>query len=99
MRMSPTKEVARAMESTGSFRHLAFFEELGRMDETDPHWRSVSAGLVVMRLIDEWIKAGPEAVHADSWSITAIRDAISLVPETAPLRRILSAMVDCITST
>jgi tetratricopeptide (TPR) repeat protein len=50
-----------------------------------------------MRLIDEWIQTS-EAAHADSWSVTAVRDAIALVPETTPLRRILSAIVDCMTS-
>lgn len=86
------------MESTNGMRHLAFFEELGKMDESDPNWRSVSAGLVVMRLIDEWISVGTNAVRTDSWGVSAVRDAISDIPETTPLRRILSAIVDCIVS-
>ena len=65
------------MESTGGFRHLAFFEELGKMDESDPNWRSVSAGLVVMRLVDEWIAVGADAVRTDSWGVSAVRDAIA----------------------
>jgi tetratricopeptide (TPR) repeat protein len=86
------------MESTGSFRHLAFFEELSRLDETDPNWRSVSAGLVVMRLIDEWVTVGTHAVCPDSWSVGAVREAIAQICEATPLRRILSAIVDCIVS-
>src|SRR5262249_10965102 len=86
------------MESTSCFRHLAFFEELSKMDETDPHWRSVSAGLVVMRLVDEWIMTGCDAVRLDAWGVTAVREAIAAVPETTPLRGILTAIVDCIVS-
>ena len=50
-------------------RHLAFFEELGKMDETDRSWRAVSAGLVVMRLVDQWIADGPSASRVDSWAV------------------------------
>ena len=82
------------MESSGNLRHLAFFEELAKIDESDPHWRSVSAGLVVMRLVDEWITVGADALREDSWSLSAVREAISDVPETTPLRRILLAIVD-----
>ena len=42
------------------------------MDESDANWRAVSAGLVVMRLIDEWIAVGADAVRADSWSVSAV---------------------------
>ena len=45
------------MESEGMLRHLVFFEELGKMDERDAGWRAVSAGLVTMRLVDQWIAA------------------------------------------
>ena len=58
--ISPARR-SRAMESSGGLRHLAFFEELGEVDESDPNWRSVSAGLVVMRLVDEWITVGTDA--------------------------------------
>jgi hypothetical protein len=81
-----------------SLRHLAFFEELSKMDETDPHWRTVSAGLVVMRLVDEWITIGSDAVCSDAWGVSAVREALDEVPETTPLRRILTAIVDCIVS-
>lgn len=86
------------MESTSSFRHLAFFEELAKLEQGDSSWRLVSAGLVVMRLVDEWIVVGTDAVRSDSWGVSAVRDAIADVPETTPLRRILTAIVDCIVS-
>lgn len=84
------------MESTNGIRHLAFFEELGKMDESDQNWRAVSAGLVVMRLVDEWITVGTDTVRTDSWGVSAVRDAIAEIPESNPLRRMLAAIVDCV---
>jgi tetratricopeptide (TPR) repeat protein len=94
---SPTRR-SRAMESMSSLRHLAFFEELAKLDERDQGWRSVSAGLVVMRLIDQWTTIGTDAVRSDAWGVTAVREAISELPDTTPLRRILSAIVECLVS-
>lgn len=86
------------MESEGVLRHLAFFEELGKMDENDAHWRSVSAGLVVMRLMDNWIEQDPTAPRIDSWGVSAVREAIAEIQDTTPLRRMLSGIVDVIVS-
>jgi len=85
------------MESDGMLRHLAYFEELAKLDESDPGWRSVSAGLVTMRLVDRWL-AGEYRGPSHSWAVSAVREAIGDVPETTPLRRILSAIVDTMTS-
>jgi tetratricopeptide (TPR) repeat protein len=81
-------------ESDGMLRHLAFFEELAKLDESDPSWRSVSAGLVAMRLVDSWLAGNRTA--AESWAVNAVREAIEEVPETTPVRRILSTIVDTI---
>jgi tetratricopeptide (TPR) repeat protein len=86
------------MESEGMLRHLAFFEELGRMDENDASWRSVSAGLVVMRLVDNWIEDGATPSRVDAWGVSAVREAIAEVAETTPLRRILNGIVDIVVS-
>jgi tetratricopeptide (TPR) repeat protein len=80
-------------ESDGVLRHLAFFEELGKMDEGDAGWRAVSAGLVTMRLVDRWIAAGSTA-RLDSWSVSAVREAIAQVTDMTPTRRILTSVVD-----
>ncbi|HXT18951.1 MAG TPA: hypothetical protein VN706_25215 [Gemmatimonadaceae bacterium] len=86
------------MDSDGVLRHLAFFEELGRMEETDAGWRSVSAGLVVMRLVDSWIADGPTASRVDSWGVSAVREAIAQIAETTPIKRILTSVVDVMVS-
>jgi hypothetical protein len=81
------------MESDGGLRHLAFFEELGKMDDSDASWRAVSAGLVTMRLVDRWIAVGSTS-RLDSWSVSAAREAIALVSDGTPIRRILTSVVD-----
>jgi len=81
------------MESDGMLRHLAFFEELGEMDESEAGWRAVRAGLVTMRLVDRWIAAGSTA-QLDAWSVSAVREAIAQVENTTPIRRILTSVVD-----
>jgi len=80
------------MKTDGMLRHLAFFEELGSMDESDASWRAVSAGLVVMRLVDRWMSDGARGLTVHS--VSAVRAAIDEMPETTPVRRILSAVVD-----
>ena len=81
------------MDSDGGLRHLAFFEELGRMDDSDASWRAVSAGLVTMRLVDRWIAVGSTS-RLDSWSVSAAREAIAQVSDATPIRRILTSVVD-----
>jgi hypothetical protein len=73
-------------------RHVAFFEELGKLDESNSEWRSVAAGLVVMRLVDRWIQDG--VVATDGWGGHAAREAIAEIPATTPLQRILASIVD-----
>ncbi len=79
-------------------RHLAFFEELGKMDESDSGWRAVSAGLVVMRFVDQWIEDGPSKSRIDTWTVGAVREAIAQVADTTPIRRILTSIVDAMVS-
>lgn len=82
------------MEADGMLRHLVFFEELGKMDESDVSWRAVSAGLVTMRLVDAWIADGPTASRVDSWGVSAVREAVAQIPDTTPIKRILTSIVD-----
>ena len=86
-------------DSCQSLKHMPFFEELAKTDDCDATWKSIAAGLVVTRLVDELIAAGPAATQADSWRVSAVREAIGVVTrKTTPLRRILSAITDSVTS-
>lgn len=82
------------MISQSSLRHLAFFDELSRLDETDDGWREVSAGLVVLRLVDRWLEEGASVVAADAWGYTSVLEAIEEIPAGRPVRGILRSMVD-----
>src|SRR5215831_9502710 len=54
----------RDMNSFSALRHLAYFDELSRRDETDDAWKEISAGLVVLRLVDRWLEEGASVVAA-----------------------------------
>jgi tetratricopeptide (TPR) repeat protein len=82
------------LESDRTLRHVTFFEDLAALDESDAEWRSVTAGLVVLRLVDAWMEEGPHSVTADAWGLRAVRVAIEEIPEGAPVRAILGSVVD-----
>jgi tetratricopeptide (TPR) repeat protein len=86
------------IQSAQTLRHLAFFEALAELEESDAAWRSTSAGLVVLRLFDDWMEHGPFPVGGAGWGIRAIRDAIDAVDEGNPARLILAGVVDAIAS-
>jgi tetratricopeptide (TPR) repeat protein len=88
-----TGELA-VFESDRTLRHLAFFEELAALDESDAEWRSVTAGMVVLRLVDAWMEDGPHAVNGDAWGLRAVRVAIEEIEPTVPARALLSSVVD-----
>jgi tetratricopeptide (TPR) repeat protein len=74
-------------------RHLPFFTELASLDDGDAAWRSVSAGLVVLRLVDAWIEEGAAAVRADGWGVRSVEAAIEEMPAGQPARAVLASVV------
>src|SRR5688572_18582660 len=82
------------LESDRTLRHVAFFEELAALDESDAEWRSVSAGLVVLRLVDAWMEEGSHAVSGDAWGLRAVRVSIEEVDAGSPVRALLASVVD-----
>ena len=84
------------LESDRTLRHIAFFEELAALDERDAEWHSVSAGLVVLRLVDAWMEEGPHAVSGDAWGLRAVRVAIEEIAAGVPVRAILDSVVDAL---
>ena len=87
-----------ALETTDNMRHLPFFTALADSADDDPSWRAVTAGLVVLRLVDSWIEEGAGMVSADSWGVRSVRAAIEDMPAGAPARTILTGVVDALTS-
>ena len=76
-----------------NLRHSAFFAELASLDESHASWRSVSAGLVTLRLVDAWIAEGAAAVAADAWGMRSVDAAIEQMPRDTPARAILFGVV------
>ena len=74
-------------------RHLPFFERLADASEGSSAWRAISAGLVVLRLVDAWIEEGPEVVRG-GWSARAARDAVDAMDPGVPSRAILGGIID-----
>lgn len=79
-------------------RHLAFFEALAELEETDAEWRSTSAGLVVLRLVDDWMDHGPFPAGGNGWGVHAVRGAVEAMDVGNPTRLILAGIVDAIAS-
>lgn len=86
------------MNSNGMLRHLSFIEELARLEETDASWHAVSAGLVALRLFDNWVEDGPSVVATDSWAVNAVSGAIAEIPPTTPVRSILRGVLEAMIS-
>ncbi len=82
------------MISHAALRHLAFFDELSRLDEADDAWREVSAGLVVLRLVDRWLGEGASVVAADAWGYTSVVGAVESIQLGRPVRGMLRSVVD-----
>ena len=85
------------IETGQMLRHLAYFEALAELEETNPAWRSTAAGLVVLRLFDTWVEHGPFA-SSDGWGVSAVRDKVAEMDVGNPTRLILMGIVDAIES-
>ena len=86
------------IESGQMLRHLAFFEVLAGLDESHAKWKSTSAGLVVLRLFDDWMDHGPFPAGDNAWGIHAVRAQVDSVEVGNPTRLILAGIVDAIAS-
>lgn len=83
-------------DHTEGARHLPFFAELASMEDGDANWRSVSAGLVVLRLVDAWIEEGAAAVTADGWGVRSVEAAVEEMPSGEPARAVLRSILDAV---
>lgn len=87
-----------APDTTENMRHVAFFTELASLEDADPSWRAVTAGLVVLRLVEAWVEEGAQVVAADSWGVRSVRAAIDDMPAGMPARTLLGGVVEALTS-
>ena len=85
-------------DSSQRVRHMPFFTELASLEEHDPSWRAVSAGLVLLRLVDAWIEEGAAVVSTDGWGVRSVSAAIEEMSTGTPDRAILMSALDALTS-
>jgi tetratricopeptide (TPR) repeat protein len=71
-------------------RHQVYFDTLGSMKEDSASWRSVFAGLSVLRLVDAYADAGSPAVASDWAQLHSVRTAIEASSEGDPIRGVLT---------
>lgn len=75
--------------------HYAFFEALARCEnESCAEWRMTSAGLLTLRLFDDWVMEGGSAVSLDSWGLRCVRESISAIDAGSSVRALLTSLVD-----
>lgn len=82
-------------ESEHKLRHLPFFEEIALHEESDPRWRSATAGLVALRLVDSWLESAPLAPASD-FGVRSVRAAIESVEDGTPIKSLLYRVVDAL---
>ena len=77
-------------------RHLPFFEALAGMEEGTPDWRAVTAGIGVLRLVDEWAAGTPPS--RNRWGVHAVRMAIEAMPDGRPARAVLGGLLELLSA-
>jgi tetratricopeptide (TPR) repeat protein len=75
-------------------RHQVYFDTLGSMKEDSASWRSVFAGLSVLRLVDAYADAGSPITAADWAQLHSVRMALEAVNEGDPVRGVLTTVLD-----
>lgn len=83
-------------EPEQKLRHLPFFEEVASHEEGDAAWRSATAGLVVLRLVDAWLEQGRSVVADDGWGVRSVCAAIESMDDGTPIKSILGRVVDAL---
>jgi tetratricopeptide (TPR) repeat protein len=79
-------------------RHQVYFDTLGSMQEDSASWRSVFAGLSVLRLVDAYNPTGPATAPANWAQLHAVRAAIEEMSEGDAVRGVLICVLEEITT-
>src|SRR3954469_1976414 len=79
-------------------RHQVYFDTLGSLQEGTPSWRSVFAGLSVLRLVDSYERVGSAAASANWAQLHSVRSAIEEMSEGDVIRSVLTGVVEAVTA-
>src|SRR3954469_1981124 len=80
-------------------RHQVYFDTLGSMQEGTPSWRSVFAGLSVLRLVDASDESSSPADRAGWALVHSVRSAIDEMSNGDLIRGVLTTVVDAFSKT
>src|SRR2546423_3235553 len=75
-------------------RHQVYFDTLGTLREDSASWRSVFAGLSVLRLVDSYTDNSASVDPANWAQLHSVRSAIEEVNAGDPIRGILSTVLE-----
>jgi tetratricopeptide (TPR) repeat protein len=78
-------------------RHQVYFETLGSMQEDSASWRTVFAGLSVLRLVDAYTDTGSSVDPANWAQLHSVRAAIEGVGEGDTVRGVLTTALEEVT--
>jgi tetratricopeptide (TPR) repeat protein len=79
-------------------RHQVYFDTLGSIQEDSASWRSVFAGLSVLRLVDAYESVGPKSAPANWAHLHSVRAAIEEMSNGDVIRGVLTNLLDEITT-
>ena len=75
-------------------RHQVFFDTLGSLREDSASWRSVFAGLSVLRLVDSYTDNSASVDPANWAQLHSVRSAIDEVSAGDPIRGVLTTVLE-----
>jgi len=79
-------------------RHQVYFDTLGSLKEDSASWRSVFAGLSVLRLVDAYVDVAPGAPLPNWGQLHSVRSAVDEIHEGDPVRGVLGCLIDEVTT-
>src|SRR3990170_441343 len=79
-------------------RHQVYFDTLGSLKEDSASWRSVFAGLSVLRLIDAYGDLVPGAPPPNWAQLHSVRSAVDEIHDGDPVRGVLGCVIDEVTT-
>jgi len=75
-------------------RHTTFFEVLGTLEEESTEAKQVTAGLVVLRMLDNACLDGRSGLRLAALSLRPVREAVEAVSDADPVKAVLLRIVD-----
>lgn len=79
-----------------SLEHHAFFAALANLTRLDDEWAETEAGLVTLRLVDEWARAGGRGLDTTDPAAQAVSRAIDAISAGSVHRGVLGGLLDAL---